>query len=262
VSDRVRLRVFLVAAIACGALLVWGLSGLPDFGHYRGPLGNIYNQLSVPERSSTDVVTTVNFDFRGFDTLGEEFILFAAVVGVASLLRRLRGEREGQPDDDAVGRRVPETSLAIRAVGLGLVAPTVLIGLYIVGHGQQTPGGGFQGGVILASALLLTYLAGDYLTLRRVGPTGLIEAAEGAGASGFVLIAAAGLVFAGAFFENWLPVGTPGTLLSSGTIPLDNLAVGLAVAGGFCFMLIEFLQQTLVRRRSRGRASEATRTRP
>ena len=260
-SDRVRLRVFLTAGLAFGVLLVWGLAGLPDFGHYRGPLGNIYNAISVPERSSTDVVTTVNFDFRGFDTLGEEFILFAAVVGVASLLRRLRGERERHPDDDAVGRHVPETSLAIRAVGLGLVAPTVLIGLYIVGHGQQTPGGGFQGGVILASALLLTYLAGDYLTLRRVGPTELIEGAEGAGASGFVLIAAAGLVFAGAFFENWLPVGKPGTLLSAGTIPLDNLAVGLAVAGGFCFMLIEFLQQTLVRRRRRG-GGDATRTRP
>ena len=252
-SDRVRLRVFLVSGLAFGALLVWGLAGLPDFGHYRGPLGNIYNAISVPERSSTDVVTTVNFDFRGFDTLGEEFILFAAVVGVASLLRRLRGEREGQPDDDAAGRHVPPTSLAIRAVGLGLVAPTVLIGLYIVAHGQQTPGGGFQGGVILASALLLTYLAGDYLTMRRVGPTWLIEAAEGAGASGFVLIAATGLVFAGAFFENWLPVRMPGQLVSAGTIPLDNVAVGLAVAGGFCFMLIEFLQQTLVRRRGRGR---------
>ena len=258
-SDRVRLRVFLVAAAGLAALLVWGLAGLPDFGHYRGPLGDIYNGLSVPERSSTDVVTTVNFDFRGFDTLGEEFILFAAVVGVASLLRRLRGEREERdPDDDALGRHVPETSLAIRALGLGLVAPTVLIGLYIVGHGHQTPGGGFQGGVILASALLLTYLAGDYLTIRRVGPIGLIEAAEGAGTSGFVLIAAAGLVFAGAFFENWLPVGVPGQLLSAGTIPLDNVAVGLAVAGGFCFMLIEFLQQTLVRRRGR----VISRTRP
>jgi multicomponent Na+:H+ antiporter subunit B len=257
VSDRVRLRVFLVAAAGLAALLVWGLAGLPEFGHYRGPLGNIYNALSVPDRSATDVVTTVNFDFRGFDTLGEEFILFAAVVGVAALLRRLRGERERQPDDDAAGRHVPETSLAIRALGLGLVAPTVLIGLYIVGHGHQTPGGGFQGGVILASALLLTYLAGDYLTLRRVGPIALIEAAEGAGASGFVLIAAAGLVFAGAFFENWLPVGTAGTLPSSGTIPLDNLAVGLAVAGGFCFMLIEFLQQTLVRRRRRRGVSGA-----
>jgi multicomponent Na+:H+ antiporter subunit B len=259
VSDRTRLRVFLVAGAGLAALLVWGLAGLPDFGHYRGPLGDIYNRLSVPRTSSTDVVTTVNFDFRGFDTLGEEFILFASVVGVASLLRRLRDERERDPDDDAVGRHVPDTSMAIRAVGLGLVAPTVLIGIYVVTHGHQTPGGGFQGGVILATALLLTYLAGDYLTMRKVGPLALIEGAEGAGAAGFALIATAGLVFGGSFFDNWLPVGIPGQYLSSGTIPLDNAAVGLAVAGGFCFMLIEFLQQTLVRRRH---SDAARRVRP
>jgi multicomponent Na+:H+ antiporter subunit B len=250
-SERTRLRAFLVAATGLVALLVWGFAGLPDFGHYRGPYGYVLNRLSVPQRSTTDVVTAVNFDYRGFDTLGEELILFASVVGVASLLRRLRGEREADPDDDAAGRTVPDTSLVVRAAGLGLVAPTVLIGLYIVGHGQLTPGGGFQGGVILATALLLTYLAGDYLTMRRVGPVGLLEGAEGAGAAGFVLIAGAGLVFAGAFFENWLPVGVPGQLLSAGTIPLDNLAVGLAVAGGFAFMLIEFLQQALTRRRER-----------
>ena len=248
-SERVRLRVFLVAAAGLAALLVWGLAGLPDFGHYRGPYGFVLNRLSVPARSTTDVVTAVNFDFRGFDTLGEEFILFAAVIGVASLLRRLRGEREADPDDDAVGRKPPVTSLAIRAIGLGLVGPSVLLGLYIVGHGQLTPGGGFQGGVILATALLLTYLAGDYLTMRRVGPVALIEGGEGAGAAGLALIAMAGLVFATSFFENWLPKGTPGNLLSAGTIPLDNVAVGLAVAGGFAFMLIEFLQQALTRRR-------------
>ena len=125
----------------------------------------------------------------------------------------------------------------------------MLIGIYIVLHGHQTPGGGFQGGVILATGLLLTYLTADYLTMRRVGPTWLIEAAEGAGAVGFALVAFGGLVFAGSFFDNFLRIGTPGQLVSAGTIPLSNLAVGLAVTGGFAFMLTEFLQQTLVKRR-------------
>jgi multicomponent Na+:H+ antiporter subunit B len=252
VSDAVRMRVFAVALAGLLGLLLWAFIGLPDFGDYRGPYGYILDRVAVPERSTTDVVTAVNFDYRGFDTLGEEFILFAAVIAVASILRTLRGERTRQPDDDAAGRDVPDTSLPVRVTGLGLVAPVILVGVYIVAHGHQTPGGGFQGGVILATALLLTYLAGDYLTMRRVGPIGRIEGAEGAGAAGFALIAVAGLVFAGAFFENWLPVGTPGRLLSAGTIPLDNLAVGLAVAGGFSFMLIEFLQQALTRRRGRG----------
>jgi multicomponent Na+:H+ antiporter subunit B len=252
VTPKVRLYMFLVAGAGLFIYLIWGFSGLPDFGHYVGPYGDVLNKIAVPERSNTDVVTAVNFDYRAIDTLGEEFILFAAVVGVASLLRTLHTESTRDPDDDAPGRRVPETSLAIRVAGLGLVAPTVLVGIYVVAHGHQTPGGGFQGGVILATALLLTYLSADYMTMRRVGPTELIEAAEGAGAVGFVLIGLAGLIFGSAFFQNVLGKGTPGQLDSAGLIPFSNLAVGLAVTGGFAFMLSEFLLQTLVRRGTSG----------
>jgi multicomponent Na+:H+ antiporter subunit B len=252
-SDRVRLRVFAVAVAGLLGLMLWGFSGLPDFGHYRGPYGEILNRVAVPERSTTNVVTAVNFDYRGFDTLVEDFILFAAVLGVASILRKLRGERTRRPDDDAAGRHVPETSLPVRVTGLGLVAPTILVGIYIVAHGPQTPGGGFQGGVILATALLLTYLSADYATMRAVGPTWLIEVAEGMGTAGFALIGVSGLVAGEAFFQNWLGKGTPGQLLSAGTIPASNVAVGLAVTGGFVFMLSEFLQQTLTRRQVRRR---------
>jgi multicomponent Na+:H+ antiporter subunit B len=252
VNPRTRHYVFLVAGAGLFVYLIWGFAGLPDFGHYAGPYGELLNRIAVPERSNTDVVTAVNFDYRAIDTLGEEFILFAAVIGVASLLRTLHDEKASRPDDDAPGRRVPETSLAVRLAGLGLVAPVVLVGIYVVVHGHQTPGGGFQGGVILATALLLTYLSADYLTFRRVGPTELIETAEGAGAIGFVLIGLAGLVFGSAFFQNVLGKGTPGQLDSAGLIPFSNLAVGLAVTGGFAFMLAEFLQQTLVRRGKAG----------
>jgi multicomponent Na+:H+ antiporter subunit B len=252
-SPVVRHRVFLAFGAALLAFLLWSYTGLPDFGHYLGPYGDILVRLSIPERSSTAVVSAINFDFRGFDTLGEEFILFAAVVGVASLLRNLRGERDARPDDDARGRRVRETSVAVSIVGLTLVGPTLLVGLYVVLHGHQTPGGGFQGGVILASALLLVYLSDTYVTLRRVGPMALIEFAEALGAASLAVLGLAGLVFASSFMENFLPVGVAGDLLSAGTIPLGNMAVGLAVTGGFAFMLSEFLEQTLVVRSGRSK---------
>jgi multicomponent Na+:H+ antiporter subunit B len=252
-SSAVRLRVFLLFAAGLALFLVWAYSGLPDFGHYPGPYGDILNSISIPERQTTAVVSAINFDFRGFDTLGEEFILFAAVIGVASLLRNLRGERDARPDDDAAGRRVRDTSVAISVVGLLLVGPTLVVGLYVVLHGHQTPGGGFQGGVILADALLLVYLSDRYVTLRRVGPIALIEFAEALGAAGLAILGFAGMLAGGAYLENTLPLGTAGDLLSAGTIPLGNMAVGLAVTGGFAFMLSEFLEQTLVVRRDRRR---------
>ena len=66
---------------AVGVFLFWGLSGLPPFGHYHGRYGHLINGIALPQRHATNAVTAVVFDYRGFDTLGEEFILFTAVLG-------------------------------------------------------------------------------------------------------------------------------------------------------------------------------------
>ena len=220
--------------------------GLPDFGHYRGPYGDVLNAVAVPERHITDVVTAVNFDYRGFDTLGEEFILFAAVIGVAILLRAQRDEEERDPREFAFGRSAPRTSDAVRALAIALVGPTVVTGVYIVAHGHLTPGGGFQGGVVLATALLLVYLAADYAVLRKVAPFSLVEVCEALGGGGFAIIGLAGFVSGVAYLENVLPLGEVGALNSAGIVPLINLSVGLEVAAGFVLILVEFLEQTLM----------------
>jgi multicomponent Na+:H+ antiporter subunit B len=93
-------------------------------------------------------VSAVNFEYRGFDTVGEEFILFAAAIGVATVLRHLRGERERVARDEAMDRNVPPVSDAVRMVSLLLVGPTLLVGWYLASHAQTSPPGGFQGGVV------------------------------------------------------------------------------------------------------------------
>jgi multicomponent Na+:H+ antiporter subunit B len=112
-------------------------------------------------------------------------------------------------------------------------------------HGHLTPGGGFQGGAVLAGAPLLMYLVGEYGALRKLTPEWLIEVAEGAGAGGYVVVGLVALATGSAFLFNWLPLGTAGDLLSSGTIFVLNLIVGLAVAAGLALLLSEFLEQTL-----------------
>jgi multicomponent Na+:H+ antiporter subunit B len=249
VTPGLRRRLFLAAALVAGGLLLWGLTGLPDYGVYRGPYGDVLNRVAVAERKATNVVAAVTFDYRGVDTMGEEFILFAAVVGVAILLRAQRGETEQPPDEDAADRHAPGTTDAVRVVGLTLVGPVVLFGIYVVTHGHLSPGGGFQGGVVLATGALLVYLSGEYVTLRRVSPENLLDLAESAGAAGYVAIGFLGVAAGATFLANVLPLGQAGTLLSAGAIPLINLAVGLEVAGGFVLLLYEFLEQTLVLRR-------------
>jgi len=243
-SFRGRVRLFLGGAAVLGALLLWGLAGLPDYRSFTPLYGQLVNKDAISERSTTAVVTAVNFDYRGFDTLGEEFILFAAVLVLALLLRRLADERRGPLADSP--RRVHTTSALVRLTALGLVGPTVLLAVYITAHGHLTPGGGFQGGVIAATALLLVFLGSDYEHVQRLRPKPLVETAKAGGALAFVLIGLAGLIVSGAFLENFLPLGHPGDLVSAGTIPLLSLAVGIEVSGGFVLLLSDFLTQLLV----------------
>ncbi|MGE5206603.1 MAG: MnhB domain-containing protein [Chlamydiota bacterium] len=247
---RARMIFFLLSAPAFAGVYLWGLKGLPPVGHYRGPYGDVLNRVATYERHVTDVVTAVNFDYRGFDTLGEEFILFMSVIGGTVLLRRQRAEEKSERKDESLAdqspeRQAPESSGATRVLTLGLVGPLVVFGLYIVTHGQLTPGGGFQGGVILATAPLLVYLAGDLKKFKQITSHTLVEVGEALGAGAYLAIGLAGLILGGAYLRNVAPLGTTGAVNSGGTIALINLATGLEVAAGFVLLLYAFLEQTL-----------------
>jgi multicomponent Na+:H+ antiporter subunit B len=241
---------FLLGAGGLTALLAWGLAGLPSFGAFDGAYALLIDHVVVAQRHATDAVTAVNFDYRALDTLGEEFILFASVVGLAVLLREQRSERERPRAGAGEEHPFQGTSYALHALTLVLVGPLVALALYVDSHGALTPGGGFQGGVVGAAALLMVFLGGGYLAMRRVSPHAMVELAESAGAGGYALIGLGGVVFAGAFFQNFLGLGTPGELLSAGTIPLSSMAVGLEVTGAFVLLWSEFLDQALVVRKS------------
>ena len=227
------------------AIFGYGFAGLPAFGNYRGPYGDAVNAIVVPERHVTDAVTAVNFDIRGFDTLGEEYILFTSVMGVALLLRRQKNEPRRQHADQTEGREIAPASDAVRVIALLLIAPTVLFGLYIVAHGQLTPGGGFQGGVILVSAPLLLYLAGEFANLRKAIPRRLVHTVEAMGAGAYAIVGVGCLAAGGAFLENVLPLGSKGSILSGGTIPLINAGVAMEVSGGLALVLLVYLEEAL-----------------
>jgi multicomponent Na+:H+ antiporter subunit B len=246
VRRRARLLLFGVAAAGLAVVLVYGLAGLPDFGDYKGVYGHVLNGIGVTERHATDLVTALNFDFRAFDTLGEEFILFGSVLGVVLILRQLRGEQQRPSQEEADEHALGGASEALRALALGLIPGLIALGVYIVVHGQITPGGGFQGGVILAAGPLAVFLAGRYLRMKMLAPHTLVEIGDALGAAGYGLVGLGGLVFVGIFFKNFLPQGTNGHLLSGGQIDVASVAVGLEVTGAFLVGWSEFLDQAIV----------------
>jgi multicomponent Na+:H+ antiporter subunit B len=225
---------------------VWAITGLHAFGKESSQYGYYTAHHAVSERKTTNSVVAVAFDYRAFDTLGEEFILFVSVVGVVVLLRAARGEEEEQEEEE-IGPEQRRASDATRWLGAALVGPITILAAYVMTHGQLTPGGGFPGGVILMAAIALVFIGGEWLILVRVRKSaGWIELLESAGAAGFAMIGFGGLIAVGAFFENFLPYGSSGSLLSGGMIPLANIAVGLEVAGATLMVLYELFDQRLL----------------
>lgn len=246
-SRRARLILFALGGPAFGAMLVIGLHGLPAFGDYHGIYGLLLTRIEPHLRHATDIVTAVNFDIRAFDTLGEEFILFTSAAGVALLLRRLRSADEHTDRSRGTQEhRFSGASAGLRMASLLLIPLLIALGGYVVLHGALTPGGGFQGGVILAAGPLAVLIAGRYLILKQLAPEWMLEAADSAGAAGYALMGVGGLIFTGVFLKNFLPLGTPGQLLSGGMVPLNSIAVGLEVSGAFLLVWTEFLDQALI----------------
>jgi multicomponent Na+:H+ antiporter subunit B len=250
-SRRARLAFFAVAVAALAVTLGVGLAGLPSFGSRITAYAGMLNELAPRQRHVTDVVSAITFDYRGIDTLFEEFILLSAVTGISVLLRPFSDETRKLPEDKAPDRSIPPPSPAVWLLAVFLSSLLALTGIETVTHGQLTPGGGFQGGVILASAFYVVYLGTNYVTVERFQPPPLLEASHGVGAFGYVIIGLLGLLVGASFLSNVVGLGVAGTLISGGTIPLLNLVVGLEVAGGFAILASEFLDQTAVIRTRR-----------
>ncbi|MGI8769985.1 MAG: MnhB domain-containing protein [Acidobacteriaceae bacterium] len=249
-TARVRLIVFLIAAVGLGAVYISAARNLPPWGEYRGPLGDVISGLAVYERHATDVVNAIDYDYRGFDTLGEEFILFSAVVGVMMLLRPEKKKPEKEKPGKKKQGELP-TSFKDRATMSETVCifsnltagVTVLFGIYIASHGQLTPGGGFQGGVVIAAAPMLIYIAQNTEVFQQITSHPLLEIVEALGASGYGIIGLIPLILGVPLLTNVYPLGVTGNLLSSGSIALISACVGIEVAAAFMLLSYEYLRE-------------------
>jgi multicomponent Na+:H+ antiporter subunit B len=244
VNRRTRIALFGLSAAGVGALLLWGLAGLPSFGDYAGPYGDLIANLAPPQRHIANAVTAVVFDYRGFDTMGEELILFGAASAVAMLLRETR-----EHDVADIVDRV--RSDATNAISLLAALAALTVGLDVVAHGLLTPGGGFQGGVVLAAAFLVLFLGVEFHVYNHFTAPTLGEPVESFGAGGYIGLGLVSLGLGLSFLQNFMGIGTFGRLTSGGSVLLVSFSSGIAVAGGFMVIFNEFLQENMAARYGR-----------
>jgi multicomponent Na+:H+ antiporter subunit B len=196
--------------------------------------GRYYAERTAADIGAANIVTAIIVTYRGLDTLGEVTVLFisAAIVGLVLAQGRVSSNLPTNTLG-APSQRIPVGELL--STGSRVLTPLILLlGVYVFVNGHLTPGGGFQGGAILASGMLLLLLADP---LKHFSHS-LIAILESLSGLLFVGIGVLGLLFAGGFLDNrLLPIGTLGELFSAGVIPIIYSLIGLKVGAEFSSML-------------------------
>lgn len=242
-SPRIRTIVYVASAFIAFGVLMVAAGGLPPFGSFSGPYTDFILQTATLVRSVDNMPTAINFDYRGFDTLGEEFIFFTSVAGVLFLFSSIKGKAEQHGEPMESERHRGQTG-AIRWFPLGLTAFIAALGMDLGAHGQLTPGGGFQGGAIFGGAMACIYLGFGLTTMVESLKKETFDFLEALGAFAFAALGAAALFIVGAFLQNIMPLGQTGATVSGGTIYFLSCAVFVEIACGFTILMLVFLKQT------------------
>lgn len=231
----------IVAVISCILLigvLLYTVAMLPRYGEENTRADEVverYVEHGLEETGAVNIVSGMILDYRAFDTLGESHVLFTALICVMILLRvdhkNMRSEYEDYYTVLSDRYYSLERDNIIRTMGRILLPCIFVYGIYILLNGQNSPGGGFSGGAVMGTGLIITAAAfgfdrvDSFLPLRVSMWMTFLSLMFYSFAKGYVFFTGANGL------ENHIPKGVPGAILSGGLIlPLD-IAVGLVVAG-------------------------------
>jgi multicomponent Na+:H+ antiporter subunit B len=225
-------RLFAAAVVGSFGLVFASLAvGYTEQDSLRS-LAESYVRLVPLELGAPNVITGILLTYRGFDTLGEVAVLFMVAAGVGLVLgpQPVRGRVSTKARSD-------EPSEIVRT-GAEILVPLICIfAAYIIMNGHLSAGGGFQGGAVIASGVLLTLLA-----FPRYQPNlEFLSITESIAGALFVLVGIAGLIAAGGFLDNRIfPVGQFGAFFSAGAIPLLSALLGIKVGCELSVILEKF----------------------
>ncbi len=192
-------------------------------------LSDHYISKGVEETGAINLVTSVLYDYRGFDTLGEATVILTAAATLSSLVSVRKKTMPATSKSTIVDYKI-----------ILIILPFLLIlGFYLIITGHISPGGGFAGGVVLSMVpILLTINYGVDFSEDKLKPIHK-SFLEGIGAIGFILLGLLGIFAGSNFLANGqanFGLGAPGKLISAGLIPYLNLMIGIKVGAGLAII--------------------------
>lgn len=220
------------------SVLLWTVTYLPEFGNAGNPDNNEvsarYIEKGLEETGAVNMVTGMILDYRAFDTFGESCVLFIGSCCVMVLLKidkKNKSEETKKRLKAAEDRGYEPKEDIILQKCAGILVPMLLVfGIYIVLNGHLSPGGGFSGGAVIGSGLILYASAFGFEKINRFFTEKTYRKIT-VSALTFYCLAKSYSFFTGAnHLESGIPNGTPGNIISSGLILPLNICVGLVVA--------------------------------
>ncbi|MEE8195348.1 MAG: hydrogen gas-evolving membrane-bound hydrogenase subunit E [Candidatus Bipolaricaulota bacterium] len=227
---RIGLSIYATILVCCFCGLVIALFS------YQEPareLGAIYLSRAPSETGAANIVSAIYLNYRLYDTLFEILIFSVAVLGVRFYLSDYR-EKE-------TVEKIPESQIVRTSADL-FFPPIFLIGIYLVLSGHISPGGGFSGGVVAGTALLLCAVALGANTVGKRFYEPTLRWLEWGVLLVVLSLPLLPIVVGRLPFTELLPSGTMGKVISAGSIPIYNLLIGIKVFIGTWVIIHYFMR--------------------
>lgn len=223
----------LLALLALGVIFA-GLIGGYDERQVLTPLAGRYVSEVPVELGAPNVITGILITFRGFDTLGEVAVLFMVAASMGLLL----GARSRGAVATEAGESTPKPPSELVRSGADVIMPLIfLFGAYVIMNGHISAGGGFQGGAVVASGVMLLMIAFPSTPISHA-VLSTIESLDGVL---YVCAGILGLILAGGFLDTrFLPLGQFGAVFSAGAIPLISVLLGMKVGAELSVIIDRF----------------------
>lgn len=232
----------LIVVIITGGLLIYGTFDMPYFGSAQAPaqlhVSSRYINDSFEEVGIPNMVTSVLASYRGFDTLGEIVVIFTAGIAILGLLS-VHNQKVSERQILTINKSMHKQHLILRIVAKILIPFILLFSLYVQFHGEYGPGGGFQAGVIFATAIILYAMLFGLGTARRAINLNLIRLLA---AIGILLFGGTGMVsfLSGANFLDYNVLFDNPIVGQHLGIIFIELGVGLTVASVMIIIFFSF----------------------
>lgn len=223
----------LIIGLAIMATLVIATTYMPRYGNPGNPVNNEvparYIEHGMEETGTVNVVTGLILNYRGFDTMGETHVLFIAATTVMILLLMTKKGTIGidYKEDRAME---PKNDTILQMVATFLIPIIAVFGIYVILNGHISPGGGFSGGAILGAGMILYVSAFGFKKTEKFFNEEVYKVAKVTALCCYVCCLSYYFYMGANGFNNHIPLGTPGRIISSGLILFIDIFVGVEVA--------------------------------